>query len=101
MAVRDCRVSSHGRREQPCPWCLHCSRGTGYLHPARAGRGHYDLKTVVTVSVVQFALFFTDFWFQLARWMTAPSSTRSMAGGSAGTGRTPIRPVGRTEQRLR
>lgn len=27
----------------------------------------YDLKTVVTISVMQFALFFVDFWFQLAR----------------------------------
>ncbi|MGE6688932.1 conjugal transfer protein TraG N-terminal domain-containing protein [Stutzerimonas stutzeri] len=31
--------------------------------------GTYDLKTVVTLSVVQFALFFVDFWFQLARWV--------------------------------
>ncbi|MCL6692274.1 conjugal transfer protein TraG N-terminal domain-containing protein [Pseudomonas sp. R3.Fl] len=31
--------------------------------------GTYDLKIVVTVSVVQFALFFVDFWFQLARWI--------------------------------
>lgn len=31
--------------------------------------GTYDLKTVVTVSIVQFALFFVDFWFQLARWI--------------------------------
>ncbi|WP_249027570.1 conjugal transfer protein TraG N-terminal domain-containing protein, partial [Xanthomonas theicola] len=31
--------------------------------------GTYDIKTVVTVSVVQFALFFVDFWFQLARWI--------------------------------
>ncbi|QRI92993.1 conjugal transfer protein TraG N-terminal domain-containing protein [Delftia lacustris] len=31
--------------------------------------GTYDLKTVVTVSIVQFALFFIDFWFQLARWI--------------------------------
>jgi hypothetical protein len=31
--------------------------------------GTYDLKTVVTVSMVQFALFFVDFWFQLARWI--------------------------------
>lgn len=31
--------------------------------------GTYDLKTVVTMSVVQFALFFVDFWFQLARWV--------------------------------
>src|SRR5690606_13994736 len=31
--------------------------------------GTYDLKTVVTVTSVQFALFFVDFWFQLARWI--------------------------------
>ncbi|WP_027591427.1 conjugal transfer protein TraG N-terminal domain-containing protein [Pseudomonas sp. RL] len=31
--------------------------------------GTYDLRTLVTVSVVQFALFFVDFWFQLARWL--------------------------------
>ncbi|AKU48516.1 conjugal transfer protein TraG N-terminal domain-containing protein [Xanthomonas arboricola] len=31
--------------------------------------GTYDLKMVVTVSVVQFALFFVDFWLQLARWI--------------------------------
>ncbi|HAB5395084.1 TPA_asm: conjugal transfer protein TraG [Salmonella enterica subsp. enterica serovar Mbandaka] len=31
--------------------------------------GTYDLKTVVALSVVQFALFFVDFWFQLARWV--------------------------------
>lgn len=31
--------------------------------------GAYDLKTVVTISCVEFALFFVDFWFQLARWI--------------------------------
>ncbi|PMR75286.1 conjugal transfer protein TraG N-terminal domain-containing protein [Billgrantia endophytica] len=31
--------------------------------------GTYDLKSVVTASCVQFALFFVDFWFQLARWI--------------------------------
>jgi hypothetical protein len=31
--------------------------------------GTYELKAVVTVSVVEFALFFVDFWFQLARWI--------------------------------
>lgn len=31
--------------------------------------GTYDLKSLVTVSVVEFALFFVDFWFQLARWI--------------------------------
>jgi hypothetical protein len=31
--------------------------------------GTYELKALVTVSVVQFSLFFVDFWFQLARWL--------------------------------
>jgi hypothetical protein len=31
--------------------------------------GTYELKTVITVSVVQFALFFVDFWLELARWI--------------------------------
>ena len=31
--------------------------------------GAYDLKTLVTASCVQFALFFVDFWFQRARWI--------------------------------
>jgi hypothetical protein len=31
--------------------------------------GTYELKALVTVSMVQFALFFVDFWFQLARWL--------------------------------
>ena len=31
--------------------------------------GTYDLKTVVTATCVEFALFFTDFWFQIARWV--------------------------------
>lgn len=31
--------------------------------------GTYDLKGVVTASCVEFALFFVDFWFQLARWI--------------------------------
>lgn len=31
--------------------------------------GTYDLKVVMTISFVQFAFFFVDFWFQLARWV--------------------------------
>jgi hypothetical protein len=31
--------------------------------------GTYDLKTLMTITSVQFALFFVDFWFQLARWI--------------------------------
>ncbi|WP_273828443.1 conjugal transfer protein TraG N-terminal domain-containing protein [Pseudomonas sp. SBT1-2] len=29
----------------------------------------FDLKAVVTVSVVQFSMYFVDFWYQLARWV--------------------------------
>src|SRR5450830_361105 len=29
----------------------------------------YDLKATVTVSVVQFAIIFVDFWLQIARWI--------------------------------
>jgi hypothetical protein len=31
--------------------------------------GTYELKTLVTLTCVEFALFFVDFWFQLARWI--------------------------------
>ena len=31
--------------------------------------GTYELKTVTTLTCVEFALFFVDFWFQLARWI--------------------------------
>lgn len=31
--------------------------------------GTYELKVVATVSCVMFAVFFVEFWFELARWM--------------------------------
>ncbi|QIP34456.1 conjugal transfer protein TraG N-terminal domain-containing protein [Komagataeibacter nataicola] len=31
--------------------------------------GTYELKAVMAVSCVEFALFFVEFWFQLARWI--------------------------------
>ncbi|MCL2591370.1 MAG: conjugal transfer protein TraG N-terminal domain-containing protein [Betaproteobacteria bacterium] len=31
--------------------------------------GTYDLRALMTVTCVQFALFFVDFWLQLARWI--------------------------------
>jgi len=31
--------------------------------------GTYELKLVMTASAVMFAVFFCDFWFQLARWL--------------------------------
>lgn len=41
----------------------------------------YELKTVVTVSVVQFALFFVEFWFQLARWIDSTILDALYGGG--------------------
>ncbi|UQS88747.1 conjugal transfer protein TraG N-terminal domain-containing protein [Pseudomonas chlororaphis subsp. piscium] len=29
----------------------------------------FDLKAVITASVVQFSMYFVDFWYQLARWV--------------------------------
>lgn len=37
--------------------------------PAVLVIGTHNLKMLVTVSVVQFALSFVDFWFRLARWI--------------------------------
>lgn len=31
--------------------------------------GTYELKAMVTLSCIEFALFFVDFWFHLARWL--------------------------------
>lgn len=31
--------------------------------------GTFDLKTMITMSIVQFAMIFVDFWFQLGRWL--------------------------------
>jgi hypothetical protein len=31
--------------------------------------GTVELKTIAILTCVEFALFFTDFWFQLARWI--------------------------------
>ncbi|WP_110972525.1 conjugal transfer protein TraG N-terminal domain-containing protein [Pseudomonas huaxiensis] len=31
--------------------------------------GTFDLKATMTITCVHFALFFVDFWFQLARWL--------------------------------
>ncbi len=64
--------------------------------------GTYDLKTVVTVSCVQFALFFVDFWFQLARWIDS-TILDALYGWGFGADRphTQLRSVDRPEQRLR
>ena len=62
--------------------------------PLCAGRGTYDLKTVVTVSVVQFGCFFTDFWFQLARWIDSDDPDALYGWGSAESAAHQLRPAG-------
>ncbi|WP_416769572.1 conjugal transfer protein TraG N-terminal domain-containing protein [Pseudomonas sp. RHF3.3-3] len=52
--------------------------------------GSYDLKALVTISVVQFALIFVDFWFQLARWM---DSTIFDALYGSGSPHAPLNPL--------
>lgn len=49
--------------------------------------GAYELKTLVTISVVQFALFFVDFGCNSRAGSTARSSMRCTAGAGAGIGR--------------
>jgi hypothetical protein len=49
--------------------------GLGFCIPPVLLIGTYDLKTAVTVSVVQLALFFVGFWFQLARLIDATTLT--------------------------
>lgn len=44
--------------------------------------GTFDLKMVTTVSVVQFALFFVEFWFALARWIDSTILDALYGGGS-------------------
>ena len=67
---RDCRVSAMDVVRQSLPMILALLKMALVICiPLVLVVGTYDLKTVVTVSVVQFALFFTDFWFQLARWI--------------------------------
>jgi len=48
--------------------------------------GTYELKAVVTVSCVEFALFFVDFWFQLARWLDS-TILDALYGWGFGAGR--------------
>lgn len=48
--------------------------------------GTYELKAVVTVSCVEFALFFVDFWFQLARWIDS-TILDALYGWGFGSGR--------------
>lgn len=48
--------------------------------------GTFDLKTVVTISAVMFALYFVDFWFQLARWVDS-TMLDALYGWGFGVGR--------------
>ena len=64
--------------------------------------GTYELKTVVAVSCVEFALFFVDFWFQLARWLDSTILDAALRlGFRRESAAHQLRSVDRPEQRLR
>ncbi|UZE27003.1 conjugal transfer protein TraG N-terminal domain-containing protein [Pseudomonas asplenii] len=52
--------------------------------------GSYDLKAMITVSVVQFAMIFVDFWFQLARWMDSTIFDALYGSGSPHANLNPL-----------
>jgi len=52
--------------------------------------GVYELKNVVTISCVQFALFFVDFWFQLARWLDSTILEALYGSGSPHANLNPL-----------
>lgn len=52
--------------------------------------GTYDIKAVVTVSCVEFALFFVDFWFALARWIDSTILNALYGSGSPHTNFNPL-----------
>ncbi|QXI31143.1 conjugal transfer protein TraG N-terminal domain-containing protein [Pseudomonas vanderleydeniana] len=52
--------------------------------------GSYDLKALVTISVVQFALIFVDFWFQLARWLDSTIFDALYGSGSPHANLNPL-----------
>lgn len=52
--------------------------------------GTYDLKAVVTVSCVEFALFFVDFWFALARWVDSTILDALYGSGSPHSNFNPL-----------
>ena len=64
--------------------------------------GTYDLKTVVTVSVVQFAFFFTDFWFPACALDRFDDPGCALwLGVRLESAAHQLRPAGGAEQRLR
>ncbi len=63
--------------------------------------GTYELKALVAVSCVEFALFFVDFWFQLARWLDSTILDALYGWGFGANRRIQLRPADRAEQRFR
>ncbi|GAJ29298.1 conjugal transfer protein TraG N-terminal domain-containing protein [Acidomonas methanolica] len=51
--------------------------------------GTYELKAVMAVSCVEFALFFVEFWFQLARWVDS-TILDALYGTGLSTGTTHV-----------
>lgn len=58
----------------------------------------FELKSVVTVSVIQFALIFVDFWFQLARWLDTTILDALYGAGSPHGTLNPLLGMNNTQQ---
>lgn len=58
--------------------------------------GAYELKALVTVSFVEFALFFIDFWFQLARWIDSTIIDTLYSWNSPHSNWNPLLGIGNT-----
>jgi hypothetical protein len=52
--------------------------------------GTYSLAVVVKISVIQFALFFVEFWFELARWVDSTILDALYGSGSPHTNMNPL-----------
>ena len=52
--------------------------------------GTYDLKTLMTVTCIQFALFMVEFWFELARWLDSTILDALYGAGSPHSNFNPL-----------
>lgn len=58
----------------------------------------FDLKAVMTLSIIQFAMIFVDFWFQLARWLDTTILNALYGAGSPHGTLNPVLGMNNTQQ---
>lgn len=60
--------------------------------------GTFDLKSAITASIIQFAMIFVDFWFQLARWLDTTILDALYGAGSPHGTLNPLLGMNNTQQ---